>query len=46
MNDLISWFYADGDFLMFLCRVLVTIFSLEFVTGLAWIIRGGMDSCK
>ena len=46
MDDLINWIYADGDYLMFLCRMLFMLFSLEFVTGLAWIIRGGMDSCK
>ena len=46
MDDLINWLYANGDYLMFLCRMLILLFALEFVTGLAWIIRGGMDSCK
>lgn len=45
MTDLINWMYSDGDFLMFLCRMLILLFALEFVTGLAYILRGAVDSC-
>ena len=44
--DLVTWLYAEGDFLLFLCRVIVLVFSLQFVTGFAWIIRGGVKSCS
>ena len=43
LDSLILWLYADGDFLMFLCRMVMLVFSLQFVTGIAYIIRGGYN---
>lgn len=43
MDDIITWLYADGDFLLFLCRNIMLIFALQFVTGIAYIIRGGYN---
>lgn len=44
--DFVQYFYADGDFLMFLVRVITVLFCLEFVTGLAYILRGGVHACQ
>lgn len=46
MEDMIVWFYAEGDFLMFLCRMLTFLFCLQFVTGLAYVLRGGVNGCQ
>ena len=46
MDSFILWIYGDGDFLMILCRICVFVFALQFVTGLAYIIRGGVNGCS
>jgi|GEM_PF-1231007 hypothetical protein len=43
MEDLIMWLYSDGDFLLFLCRMFMLIFALQFVTGITYVIRGGYN---
>ena len=43
MDALITWIYADGDFILFLCRMIMMVLSLQFVTGIAYIIRGGYN---
>lgn len=43
VDALIDWLCADGDFMLFLCRMIMMIFSLQFVTGIAYIIRGGYN---
>lgn len=46
MDSFVNYIYGEGDFLMFLCRILVFVFALQFVTGLAYIIRGGVNGCS
>lgn len=46
MNEIVSWFYVEGDFLLTLCRIIVFVFVLQFVTGLAYILRGGVNGCQ
>lgn len=45
-NDIVLWLYADGDILLFTARILFMIFALQFITGMAWILRGGADVCR
>lgn len=46
MDSFVSYIYGEGDFLMILCRILVFVFALQFVTGIAYIIRGGVNGCS
>lgn len=46
MDSFVNYIYGEGDFLMILCRILVFVFALQFVTGLAYIIRGGVNGCS
>ena len=43
MEEIIMWLYAEGDFLMFLCRTIGFVFALQFVTGIVYVIRGGYN---
>lgn len=47
MNDtaIVQWLLADGDFMLFLVRMLVMIFGLQFVTGMTYILTGVRNSC-
>lgn len=46
MEEIIVWLYGEGDFLLFLCRSMGLVFALQFVTGLAYILRGGVNGCQ
>lgn len=47
MDDiiLVEWLYADGDFLLFLCRATVFLFSLNVFALIMYIIKGAVRSC-
>lgn len=46
MDSLVALLYGDGDFLMVICRICVFVFSLQFITGLAYVLRGGVNGCS
>lgn len=39
-NDLLTWLIGNGDVLVMLVRMMFFVFSLQFITGICWILRG------